>query len=498
MNSDSEKNSSKRSDPHSHASILVSWRLIFFVMVTWHMGNASAADNAVPRKSAFTQQELQKLIARNTPLKKRRLLWTRFRHFSPKTPKDVDLLYSCFDTSDAGLQSLALQKLRAMRKKELVVHSRKFLAATNLQKAKTAMHVVRAAKDRDSLAAIRKLVADPKFGRLKLFGKKTLALLGDPELLNELTDPKRQPRDSTLRGINRELLKEYGRTGFDRVLAAFGGNRKPTKSYLEYISYVRDPATVPKLIELYEATPHDSLKEAILGALSSINTRECQPTLRTALEDDVLLRKLPSEMGMRVMWAVWRYDDAEVKRFRQQLLTVLTNDGEKGKWMAAILAGRFPMDRGSEAKLALALAKLLPTRVVGREAASSLRRLTKQRFRYAKPLNDSAERAERAMKGRLTAQDLGLTEESVKRSELRYRAMLETIRKKLDNDKTLSRADRKRTYEISEKMILGSIEAQKKLLKAKHVSPWNIGIPISDADKWLRQYYKIGEDKKEE
>jgi hypothetical protein len=54
----------------------------------------------------------------------------------------------------------------------------------------------------------------------------------------------------------------------------------------------------------------------------------------------------------------------------------------------------------------------------------------------------------------------------------------EEIAKRLDEARRRFRAD---------------IEEKRALLNKKYVPPWEIGIPVEQAEKWVREYYGIAE-----
>jgi len=466
------------------------------VLCLW--GQPASAQAIVKRRGnvKFTRNDLQIMTARNTLENQREQLKARFRKFVPSTTTHVDTLYACFDTSDAWLQREALNKLCALKKADLIAHSRTYLESKDLRKAKVAIRVVQARKDHEAIPVLRKLVNKREFAKLREFARVTLAQLADPELLKELLDPQRVPEDPTLADYNRKLLQIYGEEGFRQWRKSKMRLGKARRFSTRFIRETRDPETVPDLVELYGETDEDDMKEAVLFALSAINTLDCQTTLRRALKDKALLRRLPSETRMVAMTAIIKYDLAEIRDCRQSLLKILETGRESERRLAAELAPLLVPDKHFEPKLALALAELLPTRFGG-TAARSLRKMTGLRFRYAKPFSDSEERKERLLSGKPTAKDLGLTVESVARYKKRQLASLERIRKNLEGDKNLSQDEKKRIYETYRADILGRIKAQEKLLTQKRTPPWEIGIPLGQAKKRIMDYYQLGGHKDE-
>lgn len=467
--------------------------LFWPTFVSVFMCSSVTSAQALPKNATFTRQELQQLTAKQTPHVQRAQLWKKFARLTPSTNSDVDLLYACLDSADAKLQSAARAKLCAVHEQALVERSRSYINAADLKKAKVAIRVVLRANDVEAIPLLREFAANPKARKLEYFTKHALAQLGDPKLLDQLLDEDRQPEDPTLADYNKQLLKAYGSKVLNRLLTHVKAGRLKTRSFVNYVRDIRDKDAVPELVQLYRETKHDDLRDAILHSFCCINSRQCQPILRSALEDQALMRKLPSETEIMIIAAIWGYDNTEIKRFREKVLTLLGKGSPVQKRMAAQLTGAFAIDKHFEANAAVALTKLLPTEY-GRIAAKSLQKLTGQQFQYAKPRNESAGWGERRLKGQSTAEDLGLTEESVKGFEERERAVLERIRKKLDRDKSLSDEERQRIWKKYQADILRSIEYQKNLLRQNYRPPREIGIPTDKAEEWIRKYYSLGQE----
>jgi len=448
-----------------------------------------ASGAIAPKKRTFTKEQLQRLSDRNTPHEEYQRLTWKFQRFRPASPEDVDLLYSCFE-SPYTLESPASEKLCQMRKSELLARSRSYISASDLRKAKVAIRVVRAAKDKDAIPVLRKFAVDPKAKKHALFAKETLAQLGDEELLNQLLDEKRRPEDSTLADQNRALLKTYGKKGLRSLFQRLKSRVLEGKAHVDYIRYeVDDPDSVPDLLELYEKTKDEQMKVAVLRALCRINTAECQPLLRRCLNDKAVMDADTYEMGTAIVWALWKYDAAEIGGFRDRVLVWLTGSSGVRKSEAMKMLAYFRVDQAFESKAARALARPLSSKRRGRLAAQTLEKLTGQKFQYAEPFDDHNEWKARRKAGRETAQDLGYTEENVRAYEARELAMLAKYRKTLDADRRWSREQKDRMWKIRQADVLRRIERRKKLLRETPIPPWKIGIPVGDAEAWIMNHY---------
>lgn len=442
---------------------------------------------AVPLKPDFTKDDLSRLTGTELPDEEQARLMRKFRSFVPKAPGDVDLLYACLDVKRGILDGLATEKLYQLDRKDLLARSRTYLAVHDLDKAKTAMRVIRAAADKDAIAPLRQFVKQPQAKRLRRFGQLVLAELGDSELLDALLDGSRGPEDTNVE----ELLEAYGETGWHKVLARMERGQPNSETLNQYVSQIRDKRALPKLLELFAGTRNTVEKEAILRSLRAINTRECQGLLRSMLEKESRRIDLQAETEMMVLWAVWRYDDAEVKQFRELVLEYLRNGDGIRKTQAIQMASYFRIDHGFERMAALLLTKHLSSGVYGRAAARSLQRLTNQQFQYAKPSDGGwKERTERLLRGERTAEDLDLTEESLRRYEQRHLRLREERRARLSQDAKLSEEERKRRLDSYESRFKAEVERRKKLLKSKPRQPWRVGVPVNEAEAWVTERYE--------
>ena len=196
-------------------------------------------------------------------------------------------------------------------------------------------------------------------------------------------------------------------------------------------------------------------------------------------------------MGTAIIWAVWKYDAAEVAGFRDRVLAWLTGSSEVRKSEAMKMLAHFRVDQAFEFRAARALSRSLSSKFHGRLAAQTLEKLTGQKFQYAKPFSDDNEWKARRMAGRETAQDLGYTKENVKAYEARELAMLEQYRKRLETDKRWSGEQKDRLWKVHQADVLGRIERRKKVLRETHIPTWEVGNPVGEAEAWIKKHYSL-------
>lgn len=174
-----------------------------------------------------------------------------FEAFTPTTPDQVDWCYLAFsrDVPSRKIKALAQKKLAALRDSTLLAASRKHLFDNDKMPVKTAMENIVATNDQAALPNLCKLegLQTEHAKRVYYLVRQTRAKLHDPELLKELTDPKKQTPDSTLASYNRELLKEYGAEGAKLLQAMDQSFPDGKRQINNYLSEIKDEKQVPDL-----------------------------------------------------------------------------------------------------------------------------------------------------------------------------------------------------------------------------------------------------------
>ncbi len=105
------------------------------VLLLGALAAGTAFAQIVPLKPAFTPAHLQRYLASDTPREEKLRLRQELLKLRPTTPADVDLLYACVSSEDAGLESAGRERLCTIRDKALLEASRKHITPANLDQA---------------------------------------------------------------------------------------------------------------------------------------------------------------------------------------------------------------------------------------------------------------------------------------------------------------------------------------------------------------------------
>ncbi len=475
------------------------------VLLCGGLATRIAHAQATPEKTVFSMSDLNRYVAADTPQAERTRLWKSFDGFKPTTPADVDLLYSCFDHPESGLEVQADDKLCAMRDKALLERSRKYLDLADRSKAEVAIRVAHLAKDKGAIPALRKLISDTRdrdeYVDMVIGAKGALAAMGDRELLKELSDPARMTEDPTERGYYLEVLKLYGDEGIKAVKNLADKGKVTPEEYAKFISQTSGKEAAKELIKAYRSAKTMAAKAAAIRQLAELNTTECQPVLHEALDDGELmaLRIPASETGTPfdtptiIKTAILEYDSAEAHRLRLEFIRLLTDSHDLLKQYHAFqIVELYPADVATEKLAALTLAGMLNSER-GAEASEALEKLTGQAFQYKRPKSSSHEydqRDKRRERGSHTAADEGITAQSIAGSEKNMQDELTGLHARLEANSRFTPEAREKIFKQRESSWQAEIDRQKKLLNTPlPPDPSTLGIPTNEAVKWIKEHY---------
>lgn len=411
--------------------------------------------------------------------------------FTPTTPEQVDWCYlTCDNNIRPEIKMVAEKKLAALRDPALLTASRKHLFDDDKDVVKMVLKTIIATNDKAALSDLRKLETMQTQAAKRVYYnvRQTRAKLHDPELLKELTDPKKQTPDSTLAMYNRDLLKEYGDEGAKLLLNMEQNSKASQEQVNNYLSKIKDAKQVPDLLARYHDTSmfvskerENGRKVAILKSLMRINSRECQPLFREILAKT---EKELDDMGFydisHMRMCVWKYNIQENERFQDQYIADLKKEDD-------IFAPYWPRGKDKTLEIVLIIAGKLKSSKKGYFAAEALKGLTGQQFQYAYPAkNDWAlkEANRRSGKTSLTPEQI----EAERQRDLKNMNVHLDKLKKLKDSGKMSQDH----YDSYAKEKLDSIKNRyDDLLKsAQKPSEWEQGIPMDEAAQWLTNYYQ--------
>lgn len=442
--------------------------LIGLLIISSFITEVTYADSVMP---AFSEKGLKILMQKeNANPEDVRVYAKAFRTFLPTNATEITWCYELLNSPHVDRQTVFERITCNIHNKVYRDASREFLYSKDKKQFKMSLDIVLFVKDNEALPILRKIekIDEEPYKRYNYNIRTVRAKLKDPELLKELTDKKKQTPDSTLAAMNRELLKEYGQEGY-KALEKIAGTSDEADAQIDALGADMGlDVDTAKLVKEFKRTFSKQKKVNILWKLIAVNDANCQPLFEELLADLDALSDLDNTIHQDILFCRYVYLGQEVRKVQKKLTKI--DCARVLKWTDH----KSPLQsiKEGELEIALTLLKEMKSEKDGIDNAKALKKLTGQQFQYPKPIDFNYVETRKILRNS-DGTPMAKEEVIAERDELLER-MKKHYGEGVNYESTKSEIDQRYNNYLNE---------------LKKPALWEIGVPLDEAEQWLRTFY---------